>query len=124
MIALSSAEAEYIAATTAASQAVWLRRLLADLDQKQAGSTEIFCDSMSAIATTKNQAYHCRTKHIDVRYHFIRSLMTNEEIVLKTCNTKEQVVDILTKTLPLEKYENFRKRMGVCNFESRGSVEI
>lgn len=124
VVALSSSEAEYISATTSASQAIWLRRLLADFNQKQAGATEIFCDSMSAIAMTKNQAYHSRTKHIDIRYHFIRSLVTNKDIVLKFCNTKEQVADILTKALPLEKQENFRKQMGVCNFESRGSVKI
>lgn len=124
MVALSTSEAEYIAATASACQAVWLRRLLADFNQKQVGATKIYCDSTSAIAMTKNQAYHSRTKHIDVHYHFIRSLVTNVEIVLKSCNTKEQVVDILIKALPLEKHENFRKRIGVCNFELRGSVEI
>eukprot|EP00268_Persea_americana_P019377 TRINITY_DN19929_c0_g1_i4.p1 TRINITY_DN19929_c0_g1~~TRINITY_DN19929_c0_g1_i4.p1 ORF type:complete len:200 (+),score=44.70 TRINITY_DN19929_c0_g1_i4:123-722(+) len=124
VVALSSSEAEYISATASASQAIWLRRLLADFNQKQAGATEIFCDSMSAIAMTKNQAYHSRTKYIDICYHFIRSLVTNKDIVLKFCNTKEQVADILTKALPLEKQENFRKQMGVCNFESRGSVKI
>ncbi|KAF2296254.1 hypothetical protein GH714_037110 [Hevea brasiliensis] len=68
---------------------------------------------MSAIAMTKNQAYHSRTKHIDIRYHFIRNLVTSEDIVLKFCNTKEQVADILTKALPLE---NMRTSENIWEF--------
>lgn len=76
VVALSTSEAEYIAATLAACQAVWLRRLVADCDQKQADATEIFCDNRSAIAMSKKPAFHSRTKHIDIRYHYIRSLVS------------------------------------------------
>ncbi|KAK2976159.1 hypothetical protein RJ640_001087 [Escallonia rubra] len=122
-IALSSSEAEYIAATSSACQAVWLRKLLADLLQDQKGATEIFCDNASAIAMTKNPVYHGRSKHIDIRHNFIRELVANEVISLKFCSTNEQVADILTKSLPREKHVYFRSRLGVCKFESRGSVE-
>ncbi|KAK2981110.1 hypothetical protein RJ640_021164 [Escallonia rubra] len=122
-VALSSSEAEYIAATSSACQAVWLRKLLADLLQDQKGATEIFCDNASAIAMTKNPVYHGRSKHIDIRHHFIRELVANEVISLKFCGTNEQVADILTKSLPREKHVYFRSRLGVCKFESRGSVE-
>ncbi|GJR77080.1 retrovirus-related pol polyprotein from transposon TNT 1-94 [Tanacetum coccineum] len=74
VVALSSGEAEYIAVTSAACQAVWLRRLLNDLHKEQQGSTIILCDNKATIAMTKNPAFHNRTKHIDIRYHFIRTL--------------------------------------------------
>lgn len=74
-MALSTSEAEYIAATLAACQAVWLRRLMADFNQKPTGATEISCDNRSAIAMTKKLAFHSRTKQIDVSYHYIRILL-------------------------------------------------
>ena len=122
VVALSSSEAEYIAATTSACQAVWLRRLLADLCQVQEGTTPIYCDNKATIAMTKNPAFHSRTKHIDIRYHFIRDLVTAEEIELKHCGTNDQVVDNLTKSLAYDKHEKFRMLMGVTTFATRGSV--
>ncbi|PKA50942.1 Retrovirus-related Pol polyprotein from transposon TNT 1-94 [Apostasia shenzhenica] len=121
--ALSSSEAEYVAATSAACQAIWFRRILAELHQRQEGATEIFCDNKSTIAMTKNPVFHGRTKHIDIRLHFIRDLVANNEIQLKYCSTHEQVADILTKSLSREKFTYFRSRLGVCNFELRGCVE-
>ena len=61
----------------------------------------IFCDNNSAIALSKNQLFHKRSKHIDTRYHFIRELVNNKEISLTFCSSKEQLEDIFTK--PLEK---------------------
>ncbi|XP_022875774.1 uncharacterized protein LOC111394250 [Olea europaea var. sylvestris] len=74
-IALSSAEAEYIAAADAACEAVWLRRILKDLMIEQQEPTTIHCDNMSAIAMTKNPVFHARSKHIELRHHFIRDLI-------------------------------------------------
>ena len=71
IVTLSSAEAEYVAVTLAACQAVWLRRVLDGLKQKQQGSTTIYCDNISAIALSKNSVFHQKSKHIDTRYHFI-----------------------------------------------------
>jgi len=61
---------------------------------------EIYCDNKSTISMAKNPAFHGRTKHIDIRFHFIRELVEKEEIILKFCNTNEQVADIFTKALP------------------------
>jgi len=72
---------------------------------------------------TKNPAFHSRTKHIDIRYHFIRKLVADEEVTLSYCSTDSQVADILTKSLPRAKHEVFRFQMGVTSFEARGSVE-
>ena len=73
---------------------------------------------------TKNPAFHSRTKHIELRHHYIRDLVGDEEIVLDYCNTNEQLADILTKTLSKEKFCYFIQLLDICNFESRGSVEI
>jgi len=83
----------------------------------------IFYDNKATIAMTKNRAYHSRTKHIDIRYHFIRSLVAKGEVTLKFCGTNEQVADILTKALPQVKHDYFRLKLGICDFEARGSVE-
>ncbi|CAN4111451.1 unnamed protein product [Withania somnifera] len=89
IVAFSSSEAEYIAAIVSSCQAVWLKRLLADVFQEQAAATEIFCDNKATIAMTKNPAFHRRTKHIDIRYHFIRDLIKSGSIVLKHCGTNQ-----------------------------------
>eukprot|EP00253_Pinus_taeda_P014027 PITA_14027 len=99
IVALSTAEAEYVAATAAACQEVWMRRMLRSLGQEQAKATVIFCDNSSAIALSKNSVFHKRTKHIDTRFHYISELVSNGEIVLEHCRTQEQVADILTKPL-------------------------
>jgi len=72
---------------------------------------------------TKKLVFHSRTKHIDIRYHYIRGLVSTGEITLKSCDTNEQATDIFTKSLPQAKHEFFRGQLGVCCFESRGSVE-
>ena len=70
----------------------------------------------------KNPAFHGGTKHIDIRFHFIHELVAKRQIILKFCNTKQQAADIFTKALPCQKHNYFRSLLGVCNFESRGSV--
>lgn len=123
IVALSSSEAEYMAATTSSCQAVWLRKLLADLQQEQIGPTEIWCDNKATIAMTKNPAFHSRTKHIDTRYHFIHNLVIGGVISMEFCGTNDQVADVLTKSLPRNKHDFFRLQMGVYDFEERGSVD-
>eukprot|EP00253_Pinus_taeda_P009922 PITA_09922 len=89
IVALSTAEAKYVAATATACQAVWIRRMLRSLGQEQAKETMVFCDNSSAIALSKNSVFHKRTKHIDTRFHYIRELVSNGEIVLEHCMTQE-----------------------------------
>ena len=96
---------------------------MADFLQIQRGATKVFCDTKATIAKTKNPTFHSRTKHIDIRYHFIRKLITDEEVTLSYCNTNSQVVDILTKLFPRAKHEVFKFQMGVTSFEASGSVE-
>lgn len=115
VVALSSLEAEYVAVTGAAYQAIWLRRLLADFFQVQGAATEIFCDKKATISMTKNPTFHSRTKHIDIRYHFIRKLVADGEVTLSYCNTNNQVADIFTKSLSWAKHEVFRLRTDGCD---------
>ncbi|KAK3025748.1 hypothetical protein RJ639_040440 [Escallonia herrerae] len=75
IFALSTTEAEYIATTEAVKEAIWLKGLVGDLGLKQESST-VYCDSQCAIHLTKNQMFHERTKHVDVRFHCIRDVVS------------------------------------------------
>ena len=121
--ALSTTEAEYIAVNAAACQAVWLRRLLGELQLKQWEATHLLCDNKSTIFLTKNPALHSRTKHIDLRFHYIRDLVSNGEVLIDHCKTEVQLADILTKALPKEKFTYLRHCLGVSKFELRGGVK-
>lgn len=81
------------------------------------------CDNKSIIFITKNLAYHSITKHIDIKYHFIRELVANGEISLKFCGTEEQVADSLTKSLSKKQIFYLRRMLRVSNFKLRGRVE-
>eukprot|EP00253_Pinus_taeda_P008888 PITA_08888 len=109
VVSLSTAEVEYVAAIAAACQAVWLRRVIRDLCHEQEKGTTIYCDNSSAIALSKNSVFHKRTKHIDTKFHFIRELVNNGEIVLQHCRTEDQLAGILTKPLGKKSFDHFRK---------------
>ncbi|XP_038984427.1 secreted RxLR effector protein 161-like [Phoenix dactylifera] len=113
IVAQSSAEAEYVAAAKATSQAVWLRRILENIGERREEETILFCDNKSAIAIGKNPISHDRTKHIAIKYHFIREAIENGEIQLKYCKSEEQLADILTKALPKNKFCYLRNLIGV-----------
>jgi hypothetical protein len=99
VVAMSSCEAEYIAASTTLIQELWLVRLLGDLLGRDTGAVELRMDNKSALALAKNSIFYERSKHIRVRYHFIRGCL--EEGSFKACyiNTKDQLADHLTKPL-------------------------
>ncbi|GJV82289.1 hypothetical protein Tco_1522187 [Tanacetum coccineum] len=101
-VALSTTEAEYMALTEAAKEGIWLKGLIEDLGFPQDQAT-VFCDSMSAICLAKDQIYHDRTKHIHVRYHFIRS---ERRIKVKKIGTEDNPADVFTKPVPLSKFRH------------------
>jgi len=84
-VALSTTEAEYMAVTEAFKEAIWMHGLINDLGILQE-HIDVFCDSQSAICLSKNQVHHARTKHIDVRFHFIREIISKGDIVIKNWN--------------------------------------
>jgi len=112
-VAQSTAEAEYVAAAKAMSQAIWLRRILEDMGEKQDEPTKINCDNKSAFAMAKNPVHHNRTKHIAIKYHFIREAKTTKEIKLDYCRTEDQIADIFTKALLRPRFEELRAMLGV-----------
>lgn len=120
VISLSTTEAEYVAASAAACQCLWLRKLMNDCGLECKEASEIWCDNKSTIAIAKNPMHHGRTKHMDIKFHFIRNLISEGVIVLKHCSTDEQQADILTKPLSVQKHNQLRAQMGVCNLQSKG----
>lgn len=115
IVSLSTEEAEYVTGTTAVCQTVWMRRMLRDLRHDQEGMTTIFFHNTSAIALSMNFFFHKRTKNIDAKYHFIRELINNDEIVLHHCKSQEQFADIFTKPLPRESFVYLRDCLGIFN---------
>jgi len=106
-VALSSTEAEYMALTQAAKEAIWLRRLLDELGfraQEPPSPTLIYEDNQSATALAKNPVYHSRTKHIDIQHHFIRDKVEAREIELEYMSTENMVADVMTKALPRPRF--------------------
>ncbi|PKA55902.1 Retrovirus-related Pol polyprotein from transposon TNT 1-94 [Apostasia shenzhenica] len=116
IVTLSTTEAEFVAATACACQAIWLRKVLKILQFKQVGATTIFCDNNSAIKLSKNPVLHGRSKHIDVKYYFLRDLSNNGTIKLVYCRSEDQVADIQTKPLKLVTFAKLRGLLGVCSY--------
>ncbi|KAE8970139.1 hypothetical protein PR001_g27295, partial [Phytophthora rubi] len=98
-VALSSTEAEYMALSDCVKECVWMRRLLKDIGAEQVGATVIYEDNQGAMALAKNVDYEARTKHIDIRYHFIREKVVSNEVELEYVDTKNQLADFMTKGL-------------------------
>jgi reverse transcriptase-like protein len=113
IISLSTTESEYIAATYTAKEALWLRQLILQLFGITLDASTLFSDNQSAIALTKEHQYHARTKHIDVRFHFIRWIIEEGKLRLVYCPTGDMVADILTKALPSTKVKHFAHELGL-----------
>ena len=123
-MAQSTAEAEYVAAAEATSQAIWLRNIFKDMGEKQSGPTTINCDNKSAIAMMKNPVHLSRTRHVAIKYHFIKEAETKMKIQLEYCTTEDQMADIFTKALPKPRFELLRAMLGVTEFASRRSIKV
>ena len=89
IVALSSTKVEYVATNSASCQALWLKRLLSDFGYTENEPISILCDNTSAISLSKNNVFHQKSKHIDTRFHFIRELVKNGDIVLKFFDSKD-----------------------------------
>lgn len=113
MVALSTSEAEYVALSVATQEAVWLRRLLAGLKVGSQEPTELMEDNQGTIAMAKNPVSHARTKHIEIRYHYVREAVKEGTIRLCYCPTEEMIADLLTKPLPRGRFETLRGAMGL-----------
>jgi hypothetical protein len=102
VVALSTTEAEYVAATEASKEMIWLQRFMEELRTKQENN-RLYCDSQSAIHLAKNSAFHSKTKHMQLRYHFIQSTLEDGQLKLEKIHTSQNPTDMLTKGITREK---------------------
>jgi hypothetical protein len=113
-VALSTAESEYIAAALTCAQLLWVRQQLQDFGVN-IECVPIMCDNTSAINISRNPVQHSRTKHIEIRHHFLRDHVEKGNISLEFCATDEQWADIFTKPLLRERFEKIRLELGLIN---------
>jgi hypothetical protein len=117
VVALSSCEVEYIAAAAAACEAVWLGRLLAKLIGGAVLAPKLKVDNKSAIALMKNPMHHDRSKHINVKFHFIRECYDKKLIDVEFVGTELQLGDILTKALGRTRFHELHGQIGMKKLE-------
>ena len=112
-VALSTAEAEYLALSKAAQEAIWLQQFLASLKFPCDEPMLIHEDNQAAISISKEFVCSKRTKHIDIKFHYVRDQVNDNKIVIDYCSSSEMVADILTKGLTYDKFAKFRKMLGL-----------
>jgi hypothetical protein len=116
-VALSTAEAEYIAAGHCCAQLLWMRQTLRDYGYKLS-KVPLLCDNESAIRMVENLVEHSRTKHIDIRHHFLRDHQQRRDIEIANINTKDQLADIFTKPLDEKTFRKFRNELNILDFRN------
>ena len=123
VVATSSTEAEYIAASESCKEAVWLRTMLSLLPlpisqptdtSPSSNATPLYCDNNGAVCLSLNPQFHSRMKHFDIRYHYIRQCIENGEISIHRVCTNDNIADIFTKPLAITPFTHFRQLLGLC----------
>ena len=117
VVSLSSCQAEYIAASSTACQAIWLGQLIGEIFATDPMVPTVLVDNKSAIQLCKNPVFHDRSKHIETRYHFIRESVESGKIAVEYINTDEQLADILTKPLGRIKFKDLREKIGITKIK-------
>jgi hypothetical protein len=113
LVALSTTEAEYIAAVETGKDILWMRQLLSEFGIPVHGPSEMRCDNQSSIAVTKNPEHHGRMKHLDLRFYWLRQVVEAGHITPVFVPTHQQVADIFTKALPRADIERYRAMLGL-----------
>jgi hypothetical protein len=113
-VALSTAKAEYIVAGHYCAQLLWMRQTLRDYGYKLT-KVPLLCDNESAIRMADNPVEHSRTKHIAIRYHFLRDHQQKGDIEIAYINTKDQLADIFTKPLDEQSFNKLRHELNVLD---------
>ena len=114
-IALLTMEVEYAACSVAVQEPVWLRRFFQNLevDKDALDPITVHCDSMATLTYAKDSKYHGRTKHIDIRYHYIRDIVAHNEVVLKHISTSLMIADPLTKPIRRDVFQAHVRSLGL-----------
>eukprot|EP00253_Pinus_taeda_P031838 PITA_31838 len=113
-----TSEAECVAATSCCTQFLWMMQTLQDFQITCTPPISILCDNKSAIIISKKPVMHSNTKHIPIKYHFLREQVLEQKVKLDYVPSKEQVADIFTKPLPKETFEYLRQKLGVVDASS------
>jgi hypothetical protein len=125
-VSWSSAEAEYSAVVNAAAECIWLRQLLDELHCGISKATVVYYDNISAVYMSSNPVHHKRTKHIELDIHFVRERVQLGELRVLHVPTGEQYADVMTKGLPMTKFEAFRSSLCVVptTLQTAGMLSI
>jgi transposase InsO family protein len=120
-VALSTVEAEYMAAAQSTKEALWWRSTIQGLGYSIDRPTTLYCDNQGAIALAKNPEHHSRTKHIDIQYHFIRERVADRSVMLAFVGTEDMIADVLTKALDLQAHNKALKKLGMEGISLEGA---
>ncbi|XP_055924729.1 uncharacterized protein LOC129956807 [Argiope bruennichi] len=112
-VATSTTEAEYMALSAAAKEAIWLGKIVTDLGIAHVNGITVYCDNNGAINLSKNNMYHTRSKHIDIQHHFVREVIKSGQITVERMPTAKMIADFLTKTVPRAKHELCAQSVGL-----------
>jgi hypothetical protein len=112
---MSTCEAEYVAGYKATQEIIWIQNLINDLRIRslEAKSTPLMIDNNAALKLTRNPELHDRTKHIELKYHFLREMTLGGRIDTRRVSSKDNLADLLTKPLPRDAHENLTKGLGM-----------
>jgi hypothetical protein len=113
VVALSSCEAEYIAASLSTCQAIWLKNLIEEISQAKIESVKLRIDNVSAINLAKNPIAHGRIKHIELRFHYLREQVNNGNLTLEHYRSEDQFADLFTKAVTVKVFQKLRDQMGI-----------
>lgn len=114
VVALSTTEAEYMVLVEAVTEGIWLKGLIEEFGYEQE-SVNVWCDSQSAMCLAKNNVHHERMKHISRKLHFIRDIIAKGDVKVLKIATLKNLVDMLTKVLPVENFEKALSLLGVAS---------
>ena len=123
-VALSTAEAEYVTLANATQEALWMNQLITEMKNDTVPrAITIHEDNQSTISMARNPQYHGRSKHISIKYHFVRDHVIEGAVKLKYCPTKDMIADMLTKGLSKDQFIKLRKMAGVISYEQLSGSE-
>lgn len=114
-VSLSTAESEYIAGASCVRELVWLKNIFCEILGDSKFKINLFMDNESAIRLTKNPEFHKRSKHIDIKYHFIREKFSENLFKIGHVSTNDMIADIFTKSLPAQKFNFFKEKMNIVS---------
>jgi hypothetical protein len=117
-VTLSTTEIEYIALCVEFREAVWLRKLLADLFGHEMDSIVIHCDNQSCVKLFENLMFHDKSKHIEIKYNYIKDMVQRKAVHVQYLSTHKQVADVFTKLLSRMNFEYFHERLSLVKNNS------